>query len=109
MAYDNSNRGALFANTRKTKPNQPDFTGNVVLSQELILHATREIAAGREPKLALSAWNKTAGNGNRFLSLSLDKPYDPQAQSQGGQAASVRGPVRANNGPSYDVNDDIPF
>lgn len=100
--YDNSNRGALFANERKTKPNQPDFTGHVVLSQELILHITREIAAGREPKIALSGWSKVANSGKKFLSLSADKPYDPNAQ---GRPAPQR---QAAPAPSA-FDDDVPF
>lgn len=105
MTYDNSNRGALFTNERKTKPNQPDFTGNIVLSQELILHATREMAAGREPKIALSGWSKVSGAGKKFLSLSADKPYDPNAQARPSQPAQRQAP----SGGAFDPSDDIPF
>lgn len=107
MTYDNSNRGALFANERKTKPNQPDFTGNVVLSQELILHVTREIAAGREPKIAVSGWRKTSNAGKQFISLSVDKPYDPNAGQQAQRQRAT--PAPAPSGGDFDPSDDIPF
>ena len=100
--YSNENRGVLFGNNRKTNPNHPDFTGNVVLSQELILHATREIAAGREPKLALSGWNKQAKSGSRFMSLSVDVPYEAK---QGGQPRAAK-PAQSSG---FIDSDDIPF
>lgn len=101
--YDNSNTGVLFTNDRKTKPGQPDFSGQLILSRELILFATNEIAAGREPKIAVKGWRKTSKAGKTFVSLAAEEPWDP---AKAGQSA---GPARqpAPSTPSYD--DDIPF
>lgn len=99
--FNNENRGVLFQNERKTNPKQPDFTGNVTISRDLLMFATKEIAAGREPTLSLSGWNKTGGNGKRFLSLSVQEPYrkDGAAPAQ-----------RAAPSPREVINDDdIPF
>lgn len=101
--YDNNNRGVLFPNKRKTTPSQPDFTGNVVLGKDLISFLTREMAAGREPKLEMVAWSKTSGAGNRFLSLSVKEPYDAK-KAQGSSPAPS-----GQSGSTYDINDDIPF
>lgn len=103
-AYDNSNSGVIFPNDRKTAPNQPDFTGNVILSKELIMYVTREIAAGREPKLALKGWKKTSKAGKGFVSLVAEEPWDPnKAQVQ------KPAPRMAASPADYDPNDDIPF
>lgn len=101
--YDNSNRGVLFANERKTRPNQPDFTGNVELSRELLAFLASELSAGREPKLAISGWSKVGKSGKKFLSLSVDKPYRPE----GAASAAASRPKSSED--SYDINDDIPF
>ena len=103
--FDNTNKGVLFTNDRKTAPNQPDFTGNVVLSRELILYVTKEIAEGREPKIAVKGWRKTSGAGKTFVSLSVEEPWDPNKA----QTPRPRAQVQAAPPPAYEVNDDIPF
>lgn len=55
--YDNTNRGALFVNDRKTTPNHPDYKGSIN-------------SDGVE--YWASAWIKTpAAGGAKFLSISL--------------------------------------
>ena len=99
--YDNSNKGALFTNDRKTNPGQPDFTGNIVLSKDLILFMTKEISAGREPKIAIKGWRKQSKAGKNFVSLAAEEPWDAS------KAAPRPAPQRQE--PTYDLNDDIPF
>lgn len=88
MAYDNTNKGALFKNDRKDPPSHPDYKGTVNVE------GTEYWASG---------WIKTAGPssknpGSKFLSVALT-PKDERAASQ-------RAPVR----PSLeDDDDDIPF
>lgn len=103
-AYDNSNSGVMFPNDRKTSPNQPDFTGNVVLSRELIIYATREISQGREPKISLSGWKKTSNAGKGFVSLKVAEPWDANKQGQ----ASVQ-PARQTAPQASPFDDDVPF
>jgi hypothetical protein len=55
--YDNSNRGALFKNTRKEKDTHPDYTGKIDVD-------------GVE--YWLSAWLKQGKSGT-FMSLSVKK------------------------------------
>lgn len=78
--YDNTNRGALFRNTRKEQPNHPDHTGSINIQ-------------GRE--YWLSAWVKDGKNGGRFFSLSA-KPKD--ATGSAPQPSAVK-----------DLDDEIPF
>ena len=56
--YDNS--GVLFANDRKEKENQPDYTGNVTVNGH---------------KMRLAGWKKTAkaDPSKKFLSLSVSE------------------------------------
>jgi hypothetical protein len=56
MTYDNTNRGVLFTNNKKTKENSPDRTGTINIE-------------GKEYKLA--GWLKTSSKGAAFLSLSV--------------------------------------
>lgn len=102
-AYDNSNKGVFFPNDRKTTPNQPDFTGHIVLSKELIMYVTREIGMGREPKIAVKGWKKTSSAGKNFVSLAVEEPWDPN-KAQARPAPRAAAPVV-----NYDPNDDVPF
>lgn len=55
--YDNSNRGVLFINDKKSGKSHPDYKGNFTDSD------------GNE--FWLSAWKKTSKDGNtKFLSIS---------------------------------------
>jgi hypothetical protein len=61
--YDNTDRGVLFKNDRKTTDSHPDYTGNINVG-------------GQE--FWLSAWIKEGQRG-KFMSLSV-KPKDEQRQ-----------------------------
>lgn len=54
--YDDTNRGSLFANKKKTKDNQPDFTGNLNVNGA---------------KFRLSVWKKTSKAGEAYMSVSI--------------------------------------
>jgi uncharacterized protein (DUF736 family) len=84
VAYDNTNRGALFPNNRKERDTHPDMTGKLNVD-------------GKE--YYLSAWKKTSRDGGGFISVSV-KPVEVTHQA---------GPTRAES-PNYDpFNDDMPF
>lgn len=94
--FDNTNRGVLWKNDRKTKDNQPDYTGKINVD-------------GRDLKLA--AWIKDGDNG-KYMSLSVSEQQD--AAQQPSRSSSVQGfrpaartPAPASKG---DLDDDsIPF
>lgn len=81
-------QGSLFKNDKKTSPNQPDFTGSIMIG-------------GVEKRIA--AWNKTSRNGSTYLSISVsDFQGGQQGQSQGGyNGGSSRG---SYNGGGYGGN-----
>lgn len=63
-------QGSLFKNDKKTAPNQPDYTGSIMVG-------------GVEKRIA--AWTRTARNGSTYLSISLsDFQGGQQSQGQGG-------------------------
>lgn len=59
MSYDNTNRGVLFRNNRKSKQTQPDYTGKLNVDGV---------------DFELSAWEKEGKNGT-FLSVSIKPPF----------------------------------
>lgn len=94
MEYNNSGftkkegQGSLFKNDKKTSPNQPDFTGSIMIG-------------GVEKRIA--AWNKTSRNGGTYLSISISD-FQGAQQGQGSYNAGNRGSYNAggyNNGGSY--------
>jgi hypothetical protein len=103
MAFENKdNAGALFTNDRKSKDNQPDWTGNAKVVCESCKHAT---------PVFVSAWVKQPDPDKpEFFSLSFtpksangnDAAQQPEQQQPAGKpdkaparpAESRRQPVR---------------
>lgn len=98
------NTGALFGNTKKDKPTQPDWRGELhidpSLAKECIDPKTGFI------KVSVSAWNKQ-WDGGHYFSLAVAKPYVPQQSA--GQYVQQAAPV-VQAAPVAEVPDeDIPF
>lgn len=66
MAYNNDNSGVLFKNNKKTKDNQPDYTGNITVSGT---------------QFNLSAWLKTSKGGDKYMSLAVS-PWGGMAEKK---------------------------
>lgn len=63
--------GVLFTNNRKSKETQPDYTGSLELSDEVVNDLVDQISRGiTKPKLSLAGWKKVSQkNGTTYLSL----------------------------------------
>jgi hypothetical protein len=72
-------KGALFKETNK-KGSQPDWTGNIEFSVDLLEAFLIEARKGGPYKARLAAWLKEGQKG-KFLSLSLNAPFDKRGQS----------------------------
>lgn len=94
MTYDNSNRGVLFKNDRKTKDTQPGYTGSLNVD-------------GVE--FFLDAWVKE-GKSGKFFSVSVkrkDQQSAPPARAPAPRQAPAPAPA-ASSGFDH-MDDDIPF
>jgi hypothetical protein len=96
MAYDNTNRGALFKNERKEKETQPDYTGSLNVGGV---------------DYFLDAWLKTAESGRKFMSVSVKRKEKqpeaapPPAPARPAQRAAAPAPKTGFD----DMDSDIPF
>lgn len=88
MAYDNTDRGALFKNDRKESEKHPDYKGALNVG-------------GVDYELA--AWLKTSNAGKKYMSLSV-KPKG-ERDERPSQAPAPRGGGSAVD----DLDDTIPF
>ena len=90
MDYDNTNRGVLFVNDRKTTDKHPDYKGNIHFGTV---------------KMSLSAWKKTSSSGKQFLSISVSEWTDGvRGDEQPAAVARIAMPQTATF-----VDDEIPF
>lgn len=85
MEYDNTDRGVLFVNDRKTGKKHPDRTG--------------ELNVGGV-EYWLNGWLKESKSGVKFLSLSVSPKEEKQSRPEKPSKAST---------PSTDFDNDIPF
>jgi len=101
MSYDNTNKGAIWGNTRKEKDTHPDLTGSINIE-------------GKE--YWVSAWKRKPDENPKApaLRLSVKLKEQPQ-QAAPQQQASYQQPQQAaaapqqNSGGYDDFDDDIPF
>ena len=83
--------GVLFTNERKQKPNQPDYTGDLELSDEVVNDLVEQMSRGEaKPKLRLAGWKKTSQKtGKVFVSLTGSKFEERQAQQPQAQNTAL--------------------
>lgn len=87
--YDNTNRGALFKNSRKEKDSQPDYRGSLNVG-------------GTD--YWISSWLQTSKAGDKYMSLSV-QPKDEQKAPTIAEKQASSGTVAKD----ADFDDDIPF
>jgi uncharacterized protein (DUF736 family) len=81
--YDNTNRGSLFKNDKKTEEKHPDLSGSINIE-------------GME--YWISGWSKVSKGGQKFISLSVRQKQEQTRQSSQ--------PTRAAK---KEESDDIPW
>jgi len=82
MEYDNTNRGALFRNNKRTSDKSPEYNGS--LNVDGVEHW-------------ISGWVKEAKDGSKFFSLSVQPKEKQEAPKQASRQAAPP------------VSEDIPF
>lgn len=87
MAYDNTNRGIIAKNERKTEDNHPDIAGSLNVN-------------GTD--FWLNGWLKTnSKDGSKFYSLTV-KPKQERAQE-------IRREAEQRGGSRPELDDEVPF
>ena len=62
--------GVLFSNNKKKSEKQPDFTGDLEVSDEVVNDLVDQMSRGiTKPKLSLAGWKKVSRKGLNFMSL----------------------------------------
>lgn len=69
------NRGFLYPVKEKKSEKSPNMTGKIIIAPEL---------AGKEIEIA--GWTTTSKAGNKYISLLVSEPYQPQQQSAQNEA-----------------------
>lgn len=96
-------KGALFKNERKKTDKHPDYTGNFVMTKELLKAFVGQMGSGDEIKINIAGWLATPKNGgNRYIQLSVSAPMEERSSA----------PQRQSNpfgGGRDKPDDDIPF
>lgn len=99
--------GALFFNdpSRKTNPNQPDYSGKLEISSGLLQHLLACERAGQPAVIDLSGWMKIGKSGKKFLSLKGSAAWDGGRGRRQAQPQSEPKPQSTG----FDSDDEIPF
>jgi len=94
-SYDNTNKGTIAKNTRKTEDNHPDIAGSINVD-------------GKD--FWINGWQKTnSRDGSKFYSLTV-KPKQERAQEIRREASKPSYAERSGGGRSRDDDTDmIPF
>lgn len=96
--YDNTNRGVLFINDRRTSDKHPDYKGSINVG-------------GKD--FWLSAWMKTGAKGE-FISLSIEPKEAKDGSGEAKPSTTPKpapGPApKSKQAPNFsDMDDDLPF
>lgn len=90
MSYDDTNRGQIWGNDKKTSDSHPDFKGSINVE-------------GKE--YWLSAWKRAPDANPKAPSLRFSvQPKEQQGSQQSGQQASYQAQQ-----PNNEIDSDIPF
>ena len=95
--------GALFKNRKKQTEKQPDYTGNIEMSADVVKDLMAQLNEGvKHPKADLSAWIRQSKGGMNFLSIISSVFYE---RNGGHNRSSNNNQSSASN----DLDDEIPF
>ena len=96
--------GAIFTNNYKDNEKQPDWTGKVSVSRDMLKELVEKLRGGDTNEnggvdLRVALWNRTSKNGKEYKYARLDIPQKKEEPK----------PVEnVNDNPVFD-DDDLPF
>ena len=105
--YDNKNQsdGAIYTNNYKENDKQPDWTGAVSMTRDMLKELVDKLRGGDTNEnggvdLRVALWNRTSKKGNEYKYARLDIPQKKEEPK----------PVVDVNNDNQEFNDeDIPF
>jgi|TARA_R110000803_G_scaffold208051_2_gene276449 hypothetical protein len=66
--------GAIYTNSYKQNDKQPDWTGKVEITRDLLKELVTIVKEGGTGELRVALWNRTSKNGNEYKYARLDIP-----------------------------------
>ena len=66
--------GAIYTNSYKQNDKQPDWTGKVEITRDLLKELVTIVKEGGAGELRVALWNRTSKNGNEYKYARLDIP-----------------------------------
>lgn len=73
--------GTIFPNKYKDAPNKPDYTGELVITKEILKQLITQVKEGKEAGLRLALWDRESKAGNPYKYVSFEpvvpKPREP--------------------------------
>jgi len=108
MTKDYPPSGVLFSNNKKKTEKQPDFTGDLELSDEVVNDLVDQMSRGiTKPKLSMAGWKKVSRNGLHFMSLVGSVPREKPQNSY--DSTNNNDPAPGGLGFGNSDDDKIPF
>jgi|TARA_R110000782_G_scaffold61956_1_gene127516 hypothetical protein len=105
--YDNKNQsdGAIYTNDYKNSEKQPDWTGKVSVSRDMLKELVEKLRGGDTNEnggvdLRVALWNRTSKNGKEYKYARLDIPQKKE---------EPKPVVDVNNDNQVFDDDDLPF
>jgi hypothetical protein len=105
--YDNKNQsdGAIYTNDYKNSEKQPDWTGKVSISRDMLKELVDKLRGGDTNEnggvdLRVALWNRTSKNGKEYKYARLDIPQKKE---------EPKPVVDVNNDNQVFDDDDLPF
>tara|TARA_R100000541_G_scaffold50694_2_gene57930 strand:+ start:1804 stop:2124 length:321 start_codon:yes stop_codon:yes gene_type:complete len=105
--YDNKNQsdGAIYTNDYKNSEKQPDWTGKVSVSRDMLKELVDKLRGGDTNEnggvdLRVALWNRTSKNGKEYKYARLDIPQKKE---------EPKPVVDVNNDNQVFDDDDLPF
>jgi hypothetical protein len=105
--YDNKNQsdGAIYTNDYKNSEKQPDWTGKVSVSRDMLKELVEKLRGGDTNEnggvdLRVALWNRTSKNGKEYKYARLDIPQKKE---------EPKPVVDVNNDNQVFDDEDLPF
>lgn len=107
-----SNTGTIFQNRYKDNDKKPDYTGEIVLTKDIMRQLVTQVKEGKEAGLRIAMWERQSQAGNPYKYLSFEpvvpKPREPYNGNGASKPKQKAAPVQQNEEPFQD-DEVLPF